>query len=69
MDQHDPAKTRFLAIQAMRLSGLLLGVVGALILGEALPFPEMLGYLFMALGLVGVFIVPTTLAKRWSSRK
>ena len=53
----------------MRLSGLLLGVVGALILGEVLPFPEMLGYLFMALGLVGVFIVPTTLAKRWSSRK
>ncbi|AXK41931.1 hypothetical protein DVR09_05890 [Erythrobacter aureus] len=73
MDQHDPAphdpaKARFFMIQAVRLSGVVLGVLGALVLGEILPLPELVGYLLLAFGAFDVFILPTILAKRWSSR-
>ena len=68
MDQHDPAKARFFLIQAVRLSGVVLGVLGALVLGEILPLPELVGYLLLAFGAFDVFILPTILAKRWSSR-
>ncbi len=69
MDQPDPAKARFLTIQAVRLSGVVLGVLGALVLGEILPLPDILGYILLALGAFDVFILPTILAKRWSSGK
>ena len=74
MDQHDPAqhgpaKARFLTIQAVRLSGVALGVLGALVLGKILPFPEIVGYIFLVLGAVDVFILPLFLARRWSSNK
>ncbi|MBL44812.1 MAG: hypothetical protein CMN71_08920 [Sphingomonadaceae bacterium] len=73
MDQHDaaphdPAKARFFMIQAVRLSGVVLGILGALVLGEILPLPELVGYLLLAFGAFDVFILPTILAKRWSSR-
>jgi len=67
--QHDPAKARFLTIQAVRLSGVALGVLGALVLGKILPFPEIVGYIFLVLGAVDVFILPLFLARRWSSNK
>ena len=63
----DPAKARFLMLQAVRLSGVALGVLGALVLGKILPWPEVLGYLFLALGAVDVFILPQILARRWRS--
>tara|TARA_Y100000588_G_scaffold110626_1_gene121264 strand:+ start:189 stop:413 length:225 start_codon:yes stop_codon:yes gene_type:complete len=65
---HDPAKARFFMIQAVRLSGVVLGILGALVLGEILPLPELVGYLLLAFGAFDVFILPTILAKRWSSR-
>ncbi|MCF8882473.1 MULTISPECIES: hypothetical protein [Erythrobacter] len=55
-------------IQAVRLSGVVLGILGALVLGEILPLPELVGYLLLAFGAFDVFILPTILAKRWSSR-
>ena len=67
MDQHDPAKARFLTFQAVRLSGVALAVLGALVLGQILPLPEFVGYIFLALGAVDVFILPIFLAKRWRS--
>ncbi len=65
MDQHDPAKARFLTIQAVRLSGVVMGVLGALVLGGILPLPELAGYIFLALGVFDIFILPIILAKRW----
>lgn len=65
MDQHDPAKARFLTIQAIRLSGVVMGVLGALVLGGILPLPELAGYIFLALGVFDIFILPIILAKRW----
>ncbi|MBX7483207.1 hypothetical protein [Qipengyuania qiaonensis] len=66
---HDPAKARFLTIQAVRLLGVALGVLGALVLAGSLPLPEIVGYLFLALAAVDIFILPIFLAKRWSSNK
>ena len=60
-------KARFLTIQAVRLSGVALAVLGALVLGQILPLPEFVGYIFLALGAVDVFILPIFLAKRWRS--
>ena len=48
---------------------MVLGVLGALVLGEILPLPDILGYILLALGAFDVFILPTILAKRWSSGK
>ncbi|WP_067696798.1 hypothetical protein [Erythrobacter sp. AP23] len=64
---HDPAKARFFMLQAVRLSGVALGGLGALILGGILPLPELIGYLLLAFGAFDVFILPIILAKRWSS--
>ncbi|RZP20141.1 MAG: hypothetical protein EVA34_07495 [Erythrobacter sp.] len=64
---HDPAKARFLTIQAVRLSGVVTAVLGALVLGGILPLPEIAGYILVALGVAEIFIIPIVLAKRWRS--
>lgn len=66
---HDPAKTRFLTIQAVRLSGVALAVLGALVLALIVPLPEVVGYLLIALGALDVFVLPLVLARRWRSGK
>ena len=67
MDQHDPAKARFFMIQGVRLSGLVLGVLGALVLGKILPLPEIVGYILLAIGAFEIFIMPLFLTKRWKT--
>ncbi len=62
---HDPAKARFFTIQAVRLSGVVFAVLGALVLGRILELPEFVGYLFLAFGAFDIFILPIMLAKRW----
>ena len=64
---HDPAKARFLTIQAVRLSGVVTAVLGALVLGGILPLPEIAGHILVALGVAEIFILPIVLAKRWRS--
>ena len=64
---HDPAKARFLTIQAVRLSGVVTAVLGALVLGGILPLPEIAVYILVALGVAEIFILPIVLAKRWRS--
>ena len=64
---HDPAKARFLTIQAVRLSGVVTAVLGALVLGGILPLPEIAGYILVALGVAEIFILPIVLAQRWRS--
>lgn len=67
MDQHDPAKARFFMIQGVRLSGLVLGVLGALVLGKILPLPDIVGYILLAIGAFEIFIMPLFLTKRWKT--
>ena len=68
MAERDPAAKRFWLIQLSRLVGAIMAVVGLLILGETIAAPAILGGVLVALGMVDFFLVPTFLARRWSTR-
>ena len=67
--QDDPAKARFFTMQAVRLFGLACVLIGLLhIVGRFPPLgdlPRWVGYLLLANGLFGVFVIPIMMAKRW----
>lgn len=63
----DPARPRFLAIQAARWSGVALFVIGTLILYGHLELPAPAGYALAAAGLFNALVLPTLLARRWKS--
>lgn len=69
MPQSDPAKSRFIALQAIRLSGVVLGILGALILARIVDLPPVTGYIFLAVGLLDVFVIPLMLGRKWKSPK
>ena len=52
MSQPDPARARFLIIQAMRWSGVALVVIGLMIVQRRIDLPQEAGY---ALTLIGLF--------------
>ncbi|MDE2561484.1 MAG: hypothetical protein KGL48_04480 [Sphingomonadales bacterium] len=67
----DPAIARFAVLQALRLSGALLVLLGALALSRRFPsldvIPEVAAYAIIAVGLADFFVVPMLLARRWRS--
>ena len=63
----DPAKRRFLAIQALRWIGVALMLVGLLALYQRIGLPRALGYPLVPLGLATALIAPKLLARRWRS--
>lgn len=63
--QNDPARRRFITIQAVRLAGVAFVVLGMLIVSGRIPWPVWLGYLLLVNGLVDVFIIPLRLARKW----
>lgn len=69
MSAPDPAAARFMIIQIVRLSG-----VGLVLLGLAIQsgrvaaldgIPAVVGYVFIAVGLIDTFVAPAVLARRW----
>ena len=69
MAEPDPAAAHFFAINLVRLGSALLVVAAILILSDKLALPEIAGYVILVLGLVGFFVVPVKLARRWSTRE
>ena len=64
----DPARNRWMVIQAVRLAGAMMIVLGIITAeGEAVDLPGWAGYLLIAVGVFGVFMAPTLLARRWHS--
>lgn len=63
----DPAKSRFIAIQAMRWIGAAMVLVGLLIINRRIALPEIAGMVLVVVGLFDALIVPTILARRWKS--
>ena len=63
----DPAKARFLIIQAMRWSGLALVLVGLLVINGRIDLPREAGYAIFLVGLVDALIMPSVLARLWKS--
>lgn len=65
----DVARARWMIIQAVRVSGVVLVILGILTLEEILSgIPVVAGYGFIGAGLFEVFFMPTILARQWSSR-
>jgi hypothetical protein len=67
MTGRDPAKRRFMAIQAMRFAGAALVIVGLLVIERRIDLPRQAGYVLLLVGLIDALVMPTVLARRWKS--
>lgn len=63
----DRARSRFIAIQAMRWIGLAMVIVALLIINRRIDLPKEAGYLLFLFGLFDALIMPIILARRWKS--
>lgn len=61
------SRNRWLTIQAARIGGVVLAILGLLAGEGAIGGQSWIGYLLLAAGLFVVFIVPTRLARKWRS--
>lgn len=61
----DPARARFFTMQAVRLAGVACVVLGMLIVSQRIAWPQWLGYLLLANGLIDVLVIPTLMARKW----
>lgn len=70
MTEHDPAARRFLAINLARLAGVACVIAGMLVAtARILPqLPHQIGYVLIGIGLIGVFVIPVVMARKWRSR-
>lgn len=63
----DQARSRFIVISAVRISGVAFVVIALLILGDSLALPRPLAWVLLAVGLVDALIAPQLLARAWRS--
>lgn len=63
----DPARNRFIAIQAMRWIGTAMALVGLLVINRRIDLPIEAGYVLFVIGLLDALVMPTLLARRWKS--
>ncbi|MGD9472216.1 MAG: hypothetical protein AB7G24_06360 [Novosphingobium sp.] len=63
----DRARSRFIVISAVRISGVAFVVIALLILGDSLALPRPLAWVLLAVGLVDALIAPQLLARAWRS--
>jgi len=61
------ARNRWLAINAVRVAGVVMVLVGLLIVQRVIPEPAWAGYTILAVGIADVFLVPLVLARKWRS--
>ena len=69
----DPAASRFAIIQLVRFGGVALVLLGLAIQSGRVAalggIPAAVGYAFIAVGLIDVFVAPALLARRWRTPK
>ena len=63
----DPAKARYMAIQAMRWVGVALVIFGLLVIYRRIDLPKEAGYVLFLVGVFDALVMPTILARRWKS--
>jgi hypothetical protein len=70
MTESDPAKTRFLLLGLLRLSGVILAFLGIAIVMKRLVEPaEIIGGVLIAIGALEVLLLPILLVRRWRTPK
>ena len=67
-ENQEQARNRWAVIQVVRAGGVVMAILGLLTIEGIVPLPEVAGYVLLALGLAEVFLMPTLLARKWSSR-
>lgn len=65
----DLARSRFFAMQFMRLGGLAMVIVALLGLNDVLPVPPIAAWPLLIFGLVEIFVIPQMLARHWRTPK
>jgi uncharacterized protein YjeT (DUF2065 family) len=63
----DVARGRWMTINALRIAGVTMVIVGLLTVRGVIEIPAFAGYALIAVGLLDVFLVPRTLARKWRS--
>lgn len=61
------ARGRFIAINVMRVTGVVMVLMGIAITQRAIDLPEMAAYVLIVLGLIEAFVAPAVLSRAWSS--
>jgi len=59
------ARGRFMVMSLLRLGGAVLVLASLLLLNGVIPLPPVAGWIGLALGLIGIFVVPQVLARAW----
>ena len=59
------ARSRWMAIQAVRMTGVAMVVTGILIVNRVIDASDVVGYVLLAAGVVDIFLVPRLLARKW----
>lgn len=63
----DPARSRFLALQLIWLSGAAFALVGLTVLAGKIDMPRIAGAVLFLVGLFDLFFFPIILARRWKT--
>lgn len=63
----DPARSRWITIQLVRLFGVACIVGGLAIGANKLQMPLWLGYVLIINGMIDVFVIPRLLVRKWRS--
>lgn len=65
MTDDDRARNRYFVIQAARIAGVAIVLLGLLIVRGKFEVDPVAGYVLIIAGLADVFAVPLVLARRW----
>ena len=63
----DVARGRWLAINATRIAGVAMVVVGILGLQDVFEYPAFAGWILVGVGLIDIFLIPRLMARKWRS--
>jgi hypothetical protein len=66
MTEPDPARSRFMILNLIRLGGVALAFLGVAIIAKRLVEPaEIIGGILLFIAAIDVLVVPVLLSKRW----
>jgi len=61
----DPAFGRFMVMNAVRFTGVVLVLLGILVVRDRLELPREAGYVLLVVGVIEIFVMPQILARKW----
>lgn len=61
----DVARGRWMAINAVRIAGVAMVVIGIFGLREVFEYPAIAAWILIGVGLLDVFVVPRVMARKW----